>query len=239
MIHALIFDFDGLVLETEGPIFQSWQELYQEFGCELSLEDWADILGTMEGSFDPYIDLARKSGRSLDGDPRIQRRQERETSLILSQKALPGVEDILQNARRLGLKTGMASSSDRSWVVGHLARLDLLHYFDVIKTSDDVRLTKPDPELYQAVLKELGIRPEEAIVFEDSPNGILAARRAGIYCVVIPNAITSQLPIDHADLQLESLAEIKLEDLIAQVERHHEQKETMQNALGSRSLPPV
>jgi len=239
MIHALIFDFDGLVLDTETPIFQSWQELYQEFGCELSLEEWADILGTMEGSFDPYADLARKSGRSLDGDPRIWLRQERETSLILSQKVLPGVETLLQDARRLDLKIGMASSSDRSWVVGHLSRLGLLHYFDVIKTSDDVRLTKPDPELYQAVLKELGIRPEEAIVFEDSPNGILAAYRAGIYCVAVPNAITSQLPIEHADLRLQSLADVRLEDLIAQVERHHAQKETEGNALGSRLLPPV
>jgi len=67
-IRALIFDFDGLILDTEGPIFQSWQELYQFYGCVLSLSDWANILGTYESSFDPEAELERQTG-SWSGKP--------------------------------------------------------------------------------------------------------------------------------------------------------------------------
>jgi putative hydrolase of the HAD superfamily len=77
--------------------------------------------------------------------------------------------------------------------------------------------SKPDPELYLNVLDKLGVSNSEAIVFEDSPNGILAARRAGIFTVAVPNQITRRLPLDGADLRLESLADLPLEQLLDKV----------------------
>lgn len=218
MIRALIFDFDGLILETEGPVYQSWRELYRDLGCELSFENWGKIIGISPAEYDPFLDLEAQYGGSLDRAACTRWRQERETELVLAQPVLPGVEALLEAAQERGLLLAVASSSPRHWVEGHLRRLGLRGYFQIVKTSDDVQHTKPDPELYRTALSELGLQPEEAIVFEDSPNGILAARRAGIFVVCVPNALTRRLNTDGADLHLESLAGLALDDLIQEVE---------------------
>ena len=148
----------------------------------------------------------------------VAARLQRETDLIAEQVTLPGVEALLQAARRQGLKLGLASSSPREWVFEHLERLELLEYFQSIKTSDDVRHVKPDPELYLAVLEELGVPPHEAVAFEDSPNGMLSAKRAGMACVLVPNELTRQMPRPAADLELDSLAGHSLEELLQKIE---------------------
>jgi HAD superfamily hydrolase (TIGR01509 family) len=125
------------------------------------------------------------------------------------------VEQYLQDARRLGLKIGLASSSSCAWVTGHLRRLGLLDYFDCICARDDVRLTKPDPQLYTLAASRLEVDPGEAVAIEDSPNGILAAKRAGLHCLAVPNELTRQLSLDQADLCVESLADFPLEKLLA------------------------
>lgn len=217
MIRGLIFDFDGLILETEWPVFQSWKELYQEYNCKLDLDWWGTIIGAAPEDFDPFDDLEKRLGRPVDRTALAPRRLKRELELIEGQPVLPGVVDYLEAARRLGLKLAVASSSSRDWVAGHLERLGLLGYFDVIKTSDDVERAKPAPDLFLAALEALGLGPDEAVVFEDSPNGILAARRAGLCCVCIPNALTRQLDISQANLRLESFAELPLEELLERV----------------------
>jgi HAD superfamily hydrolase (TIGR01509 family) len=214
MIKAFIFDFDGLIIETEGPVLQSWQELYQEYGQALTLDTWGAIIGTAENLFDPLADLEKLLGYSLDRANLAPRRRQRELDLIDLQPIRPGVEDTLKSARRLGLKVGLASSSSCAWVTGHLERVGLLKYFDVIRARDDVQRTKPDPELFQSVLDAFGLAASEAVVFEDSPNGLLAARRAGIYCVAVPNDLTRQLPLDQANLLLDSLADMPVESLL-------------------------
>ena len=118
----------------------------------------------------------------------------------------------------MGLKLGIASSSDREWVMVHLTRLGLAPYFDVVHTADDVERTKPDPALYILALSSLGLKPEEAIVFEDSPNGVTAAKSAGIFVVAIPNPLTSQLSLDHADLKLDTLADLSVNEIISRVD---------------------
>lgn len=219
MILALIFDFDGLILDTELPEFQAWQEIYRSHGHDLPLATWAACIGTADLVFDPYADLAMRRGQPIEREAIRARRRARTTELIEVLAPLPGVVDALDEARRLGLKLAVASSSTRAWVVGHLSRLGLADRFDCIRCSDDVERTKPDPALYLAALAALGLRPEQAIVFEDSPNGALAAKRAGLYCVAIPNALTRDLPLDHADRRLTSLADLPLATLLAEIER--------------------
>ncbi len=219
MIQALVFDFDGLILETEEPGFIAWQELYREHGCQLCFEDWVKIIGTYEWVFDPVAELERCIGRPLNADDKeLQRLKQRETELILAQPVLPGVMEYLQDARRLGLKIGLASSSPASWVYGHINRLGLRDYFEAIRTRDDVTITKPDPELYLAALAALGVPPEQSIALEDSSNGVTAAKRAGMYCVAVPTVMTRSLPLEHADRRLNSLADISLQNLLAEVE---------------------
>ena len=218
MIRALVFDFDGLILETEQPLYQSWQELYWANGLELPFDQWALNIGTSDEPYDPHTALENLPGWNLEKNQELARRLQRELDLIGLQPARPGVVEYLQDAQRLGLKVGLASSSSCEWVTGHLRRLGLLDYFQCIQARDDVQVTKPDPELYLSAVQLLGARPEQAIAFEDSPNGILAAKRAGMHCVAAPSLLTRNLDTSLADLTVDSLAEISLEELIRKIE---------------------
>lgn len=218
MIKALIFDFDGLILDTELPIYQSWQEVYHDYQQELAMEQWALCIGGTLAHFDPYADLAQKMGYALPREELRLRTSERHMKLIETMKALPGVEQYLQDAQRSGLKIGLASNSSRDWVEGHLTRLNLLSYFESLSTGDRVAHSKPAPDLYLAALKALEIRAEEAIALEDSPHGVRAAQAAGIFCVAVPNQLTKLLSLDHADMQLTAMADLPLSDLLVEVE---------------------
>jgi HAD superfamily hydrolase (TIGR01509 family) len=218
MIEALVFDFDGLILDTEGPIFQTWQELYQEYGCQLTLADWENCLGSAEGTNMFYDNLEEQLGQPVDMETIAPRLQARELEMIEAQPVLPGVSEYIQRAGQLGLKLGVASSSTCKWVTGHLEQRGLRESFQCVLGSDDVQATKPDPDLYLSVVECLEVSAEQTIAFEDSPHGVTAAKRAGLYCVAVPNPLTRQLRLDHADLLLESLDDLSLDELILKVE---------------------
>lgn len=220
MIRGLIFDFDGLMLETETPDYVAWQEVYAEHGCDLLLSEWEQYVGlaSADTRFCPYTLLETRLGRAIDRVAVRERRHRRYVELVEAQTLLPGVQDYIATAWRLGLKLGLASSATCDWIHWHLERLGLRVHFDCVRCANDVQFTKPHPELYLTVLEVLGLRPEEAIAFEDSAHGATAAKQAGIFCVVVPNAMTHRLDLDHADLRLKSLSEMPLERLIALVE---------------------
>ncbi len=214
MIQGLIFDFDGLMVDTESPAYDSWLEIYREYGCTLPLPQWSAVLGGSGSEFDPCAYLAEQAGQALDADALRARRWQRKLELVAAQPLLPGVSDYLAVAKRLHLKLGVASSASRRWVAGHLDRLGVTPAFDAIITADNVRQVKPDPEIYRVAVAALGLRPEQAIALEDAPNGLLAAKRAGLICVAVPNLLTCQLPLEHADLRITSLADVPLERLL-------------------------
>jgi HAD superfamily hydrolase (TIGR01509 family) len=214
MIKAVVFDFDGTILDTETCEFEGLQTIYKEYGAELPIEVWGECIGTHANFFDAHEYLEKQIGKTLDRDMIKQKRSDLFKERIKTQLALPGVVEYLEAAKRLGLKIGLASSSTYEWVSSHLENLGLIDYFETIKTSNDVEKVKPDPTLYLETVKALGVKPEETIAFEDSSNGAKAAKQAGLYCVVIPNAVTQHLAFEDLDLKLESLAELKLEDMI-------------------------
>lgn len=224
MIKALIFDFDGLILETEQPCYQTWKEIYQEYGSDLAFDSYIQTIGSSLDHFDPYENLERAIGRPVDRDSIRERRRLRHWELTATQPILPGVLAYLEEAKALGLKIAVASSSSREWVVGHLTRLGIIAYFDCVKTADDVSRTKPEPDLYLAVLQALKIQPNEAFALEDSPNGILAANRAGIFCVAVPSTMTKTLNFDHANLQLGALSDLPMHKLLLKVQNKEERR---------------
>ena len=213
-IDAVVFDFDGLILETETPIFQSWGEIFQSYGCHLSFEKWSTIIGSADVAFNPMDELEHQLGAELDRERILSNQRKREFEMILEQPVQPGVRQILDDALLLELKIGLASSSSCDWVESHLERLGLSAYFNQIMASDDVEFTKPDPALYINACEALGVEPARALALEDSPNGVLAAKRAGMYCVAVPNKLTARLSFPEVDLRLDSLADMPLEALL-------------------------
>ena len=211
-IKALLFDFDGLVIDTELSIYQSWQQLYQEYNCQVPFDQWVTTIGAAEHEFvfDPLSELERQLGKKFEHPQLIlDRRREIEMNLVEKLEMLPGVKDYLDDAKALGLKIGLASSSVRRWIVDNLTRLQIMDYFDCVFTADDVVHSKPDPALYLETMACLGVKSGEGIAFEDSPNGVLAANQAGLFTVVIPSVLTRSLPLQTADLRLDSLKDLK------------------------------
>jgi len=213
-IEALIFDFDGLILDTETADYQSWSEVYSAHGSTLRTEMWLDAIGTDGSPFDPYAQLESQIGRRIDRDAIRTRRTARVWELLENVEVLPGVAEFIESAQARGMRLGVASSSPREWVVGHLSRLGMENEFGAIVCGDEVENTKPDPEVYLRALSALGTPAEAAIAIEDSPPGISAAKSAGLYCISVPNPLTRQLTLDEADLVLMSLAEITLDYVI-------------------------
>jgi len=221
MIEALIFDFDGLILDTEMPDYRAWQETYAAHGLEFPLSRWALRVGTLSSLFDPYAHLEETLGRKLDRAEVLRRQRARNLELVDQEAVRPGVRDYLDEAYRMKLRVAVASSSTQGWVVGHLSRLELADYFHSIRCREDVARVKPHPDLYEASLEILGLKPSQAIAFEDSPNGIKAAKAAGLYCVAVPNELTRQLDLDSAgaDRRIESMGDLNLRQLLHETER--------------------
>lgn len=235
MLTALIFDFDGLIIDTETPAFESWRLVYAELGYELSLELWQSALGTNKG-FDaiahltslrqpvPVGDLPSEAETehaaplAMDFAALRERRQAIKQRMTEDQPLLPGVLALLDQADALGLPCAVASSSGRAWVEGWLRRHAIYERFVCVRTAEDVAHTKPDPDLFLSAAAGLGRAPAACLVFEDSPNGILAARAAGMRCVAVPGAISSLLRLPPADLVLPSLDALPLSEILARVE---------------------
>jgi HAD superfamily hydrolase (TIGR01509 family) len=219
MIRAVIFDFDGLILETETAAYQSWMEVYREHGHELPLDRWFDYIGRGAGWFDVAAHLAELVGDAFDRGAAKARRDRRRDEILATLDLMTGVREYMDDARRLGLAIGIASSSSRGWVCGHLERLGAIEGWSAIVCRDDVTNAKPAPDLYVRAMEMLGIGPGEGVALEDSPNGIAAAKAAGLYCVAVPNPVTRDLDLDQADMRLGSLADLPLERLLALLSR--------------------
>jgi HAD superfamily hydrolase (TIGR01509 family) len=225
VIKALIFDFDGLIMDTESPEVDAWRTIYAEYGQEFPVRRWVrEVVGSSVANFDPAAHLASlmaRTGPSSGEVPDLSALRARALTFRLETQAtagpMPGVLEYVQDARRLGLRLAVASSSRREWVESYLRQLGLREFFEVLKSRENVKCVKPDPELFLAALAALGVRAEQALVFEDSPNGVLAGNRAGIRVVAVPNPITAQVEIRGADFLLHSLADLPLETLLARL----------------------
>lgn len=213
-IRALIFDFDGLIVDTESVGYQTWQELYARHGHDLPLTTYAQAIGTeFNDLYDPRRDLDALMGQALLWEELELGRRERETELRSSLIILPGVMDRLLEARELGIPCAVASSSPLSWVGMWIDQLGLRDYFHHLTTVDDTGKVKPDPSLFLHAAGRLGAAPENVLIFEDSVNGLRAAMAAGMRCIVAPGPMTKHLDFEGALRRVDSLAEVSLKAL--------------------------
>lgn len=210
MIRALIFDFDGLILDTETPLIDSYAEIHARHGIAFDRALFLRSVGHAEYRFDPWHGFSPHSDRAA---LELERRA-RKDELLLLQPVLPGVAALLDAARASGLRVGLASNSPHEWVDSHLARLGLFERFEAIACREDVPSPKPEPDLYRLVLNKFELRGHEAIAFEDSHAGSLAAKRANTWVVAVPNESTAHHDFSHVDLRVTSLAKMTLDALI-------------------------
>jgi HAD superfamily hydrolase (TIGR01509 family) len=213
-LKAAIFDFDGLIVDTETPLFETWAELFREHGHELELEHFTRVIGSAD-HFDPVLHLEGLVGELADKESVRQRVRRRYHEKVARQGLLPGVSEAVGQAKQLSIRLGVASSSRRPWIEDNLTRLGIRHAFECIACRDDPPglRGKPNPDTYQAALRCLGVDAAEAIAIEDSPNGIRAAKAAGLRCLAVPNGLTAHLDLSEADVTATSLGNVTFADL--------------------------
>lgn len=215
MIRALVFDFDGLILDTETPLIDAYAEIHARHRIPFDRTLFIHGVGAASYSFDPWHGFAPHTDRAA---LELERRACKD-DLLLRQPILPGVLPLLDAARAAGLHIGLASNSEHAWVDPHLKRLGLFDRFDFLACREDAPSPKPEPDLYKLVLNRFGLRGHQAIAFEDSHTGSLAAKRANLWTVAIPNESTAHHDFAHVDLRLASLADITLDALLARFPR--------------------
>ncbi|WP_138754962.1 HAD family hydrolase [Paenibacillus sinopodophylli] len=217
MIKAIIFDFDGTIIDTETAWYHAFRDAYREHGVELTLEQYSGCIGTSLHTFNPYEYLMTDLKLPIDKDSFRDSVHDQHTALMQAEQIRTGIVDYLNDAQEAGIKIGLASSSPRAWIDKYLEQLELGHYFEVIRTADDVAQVKPNPELYLQTLTALGVEANEAVAIEDSPNGARAALAAGMSCIIVPNTITKSLPFDQSDryYHAESLSHIDFQLMAA------------------------
>jgi HAD superfamily hydrolase (TIGR01509 family) len=218
MIRALVFDFDGLILDTETSVYEAWRTVYAEHDQVFPKDRWLMRIGTDGSAFDPLVELRARVGEDLGAEKIRRRRIAFHRAQIEKLDQMPGVRACLEYARAKSIGTAIASSSSNDWVNGHIQRLGLAHFFDQVVTVEHVEAAKPAPDLYLRATELLGVNPNDAIALEDSPNGVQAAKTAGLFCIAVPGPMTRTLSFDAADAILTSLDARPAGEWIAQAE---------------------
>lgn len=207
--EAFIFDFDGLILDTETVEYKIWRTLLATYGVDLLIEDWRRCVGASFAAFHPLDYLESKLGHALPERSSLQiSAADRALEETKRTPAQPGVIEFIKAASENQMKLAVASSSPRQWVMGHLENLGLVQYFSFVCTAEDVSRVKPAPDLYLLAVTKLNVNPGACIAFEDSTNGLTAAKDAGLTCVVVPNGITKFMDFSRADWCYQSFEDI-------------------------------
>ena len=209
---ALIFDFDGLLVDTESTALLAWREQFAVHELAFPLEVWHRFIGS-QGSQQAMVEEIRLGGVDFVDVEMLGEWRERHNRIVSSVPLRAGVEAFLDDAAAAGARFAVASSATRDWLDQQLGRLGIRDRFEVVCARDNGRV-KPAPDIYLAALAALGVEAPDAIAFEDSPNGIAAAKAAGLYCVAVPNPVTAELPLGQADLRVESFTDISYSKLV-------------------------
>ena len=215
-IAAVIFDFDGIVLDSETPEYESHRRIYERCGVTLTVDEWCGVIGTWSEGHDEQW-FARLCERSPDAPAREAYVAERRRifEAIVPADPMRGVPELLASLRDAGVPVAIASSAPARWVVGAVERLGIRPFFDAVVTGDEVDHRKPAPDVYLEAARRLGVDPLRSVAIEDSAPGIAAARAAGMKAVAIPHWLTASHDLAAADLTVKHAGELTLDRLAA------------------------
>lgn len=219
-LRAVLFDFDGTLWDSETAVFSVFRELFAEYGNELTLQTWSAAIGTV-GGFDPYTELQRlHADDDLDLDDLRASTEPRIREAARKVPLRPGVAGFLRQLDGAGVRRALVSSDRSEWLVTHLERLGWPEGWSAMVSADgDATRAKPNPHLYLAALELLDVPASETFAVEDSPNGIRAAKAAGIPCVCVPNEATEGLDLSEADLVVPTFESLAVDDVWRRVRR--------------------
>ena len=202
---GIIFDFDGVLVDTEWAIYQSWVHLYAREGQEISIATYAPCLGAGYSHWDPAAHLEKLTGRKYDWDKETPARQAMLEADLERSGLMEGALDLLDWCAEQGIGLAVASSSSRRWVQGWLEKLGIYDRFAGVFTRTDGYPVKPNPALFEAAQQCLGLEKADCLIIEDSENGTIAAQNATIPCVAIPNRMTENSDFSRAAYRSASL----------------------------------
>jgi beta-phosphoglucomutase len=211
-LKAVIFDFDGVILETSKRLFQGYKKVFDRFGVEYTEKHFNDVYGLKTKEhfrkilLDNSINLSNEELDRLVQDRDVYYRKICEADL----EALPGVKDLLIELKDNHLKIGLASSTSRGNLEFFLPRLGLDTYFDVVFAGTDVAHGKPDPEIYLKTCDELEIRPNNCVGIEDTEIGVNALLNAGMKAVAVTITNRKQYDFSKADIVVNTLNELNV-----------------------------
>ena len=207
MLQAVLWDHDGVLVDTEKFYFQANRELLEEVGVSLSEADYRRYL-LIEGTGAWH--LAAKRGCSVEQIAALKRRRDaRYRELLLSEDVtIPGVPEMLA-ALQPRMRMAIVTSSLREHFDAIHSRTDIPRYFELILTREDYQLSKPNPEPYTTAVQRLGLQASQCLVIEDSERGLIAAKAAGLPCWVIPSHLTRGSSFAAADRSFDSLADLR------------------------------
>ena len=204
---AVLFDFDGVLVDTEWAIYQAWKRTFESHRQPLPLEIYTRCIGTDFNTWSPKTHLEDLTGQDFDWHDLDARRQQEIMAELANEGPMPGVVALLEKLSSIAMPTSVVSSSSHHWVDGWLEKLGLFHHFQTTVCRGDAPRIKPAPDLYLAASARLGIAPENCLVIEDSLNGLKAAKEAGMSVWIVPNRVTECLDFSPADRVFRSLAE--------------------------------
>ena len=212
-LQAIVFDFDGLIIDTETPEFETWRDEFASRGVTLELSEWSKCVGAGPEAWSVFSHLEELLGVPIDQQEVADSRHRRFQECLPHLKPREGLSELLAEIKAAEIPFGIASSSEMWWVSQHLAASGLLDEFSVIVTRDQVAQPKPAPDLYLEATRRLSADPSRCVAIEDSKNGIAAARAAGMAVVAVPNPVTETFDLTAASLRVTSLSELSLHNL--------------------------
>ena len=215
-VRAVVFDFDGLLMDTESTSFLSWQHEWSQWGLTLQAADFFVNHGG-DVTEDRYAMLAAAVGPRFDRTQSHRRRVAYREKLHEELDLADGLRGWLDEAASLGLRLAVASSSPLNWLTTHLGRAGVLDTFEVLAGGDEVGQHKPAPDVYQLALDRLSLSCAAAVAVEDTAHGVAAAHAAGMRCIAIPNPFVARESVRHADLVLCSASQLRLADALSQL----------------------